>query len=74
MLLLRTEDARDVCIHPDGEHGKQLDFAGWLGRRNFAKVAGLGSTAYGGMWRNPAGQTVTVHLRDPLMCFIKFIF
>ena len=23
MLLLRTEDARDVCIHPDGEHGKQ---------------------------------------------------
>ena len=66
MLLLRTEGARDVCIHPDGEHGKQLDFAGWLGRRNFAKVAGLGSTAYGGMWRNPAGQTVTVHPKSGL--------
>ena len=28
MHLLRTEDAREVCIHPDGEHGKQFDFAG----------------------------------------------
>jgi hypothetical protein len=29
--------ARDVRVHPDGEHGKQFDFAGWLGRRAFTK-------------------------------------
>ena len=39
MHLLRTQGARDVRIHPDGEHGKQFDFAGWLGRRNFTKVS-----------------------------------
>jgi len=61
MHLLRTEDAREVRIHPDGEHGKQFDFAGWLARRDFAKVSTLGSTAYGGVYRNAAGQTITVH-------------
>ena len=66
MHLLRTEDARDVRIHPDGEHGKQFDFAGWLARRDFAKVATLGSTAYGGVYRNAAGQTITVHPKSGL--------
>jgi hypothetical protein len=33
MHLLRAEGARDVRVHPDGEHGKQFDFAGWLSRR-----------------------------------------
>lgn len=46
--LLRTQDAQHVRIHPDGEHGKQFDFAGWLLRREFVKVSTLGSTAY---WR-----------------------
>ena len=36
MHLLRTQGARDVRIHPDGEHGKQFDFASWLLRREFA--------------------------------------
>lgn len=66
MHLLRTEDAREVRIHPDGEHGKQFDFAGWLARRDFAKVSTLGSTAYGGVYRNPAGQTITVHPKSGL--------
>jgi hypothetical protein len=61
MHLLRTAGAGHVRIHPDGEHGKQFDFAGWLSRREFAKVSSLGGTAYGGVYRNPAGQTVTVH-------------
>ena len=30
MHLLRTAGARHVRIHPDGEHGKQFDFTGWL--------------------------------------------
>ena len=55
MHLLRTEGARDVRIHPDGEHGKQFDFAGWLLRRGFSKVSSLGSTAYGGVYRNAGG-------------------
>jgi hypothetical protein len=42
MHLLRTEGRRDVRIHPDGEHGKQFDFAGWLVRRGFAKGSSLG--------------------------------
>ena len=66
MHLLRTLSAQDVRIHPDGEHGKQFDFAGWLERRNFAKVSSLGSTAYGGVYRNPVGQTVTIHPRSGL--------
>jgi hypothetical protein len=66
MHLLRTQDARDVRVHPDGEHGKQFDFMGWLGRRGFAKVSNLGSTAYGGVYRNPAGQTITVNAKSGL--------
>lgn len=66
MHLLRTQGARDVRIHPDGEHGKQFDFAAWLGRRGFTKTSSLGSTAYGGVYRNPAGQTITVHPKSGL--------
>ena len=66
MHLLRTQGARDVRVHPDGEHGKQFDFAGWLGRRAFTKVSGVGSTAYGGVYRNPAGQTITVNPKSGL--------
>jgi hypothetical protein len=66
MHLLRTEGARDVRIHPDGEHGKQFDFAGWLVRRGFTKGSSLGSTAYGGVYRNAEGQTITVNPRSGL--------
>ena len=66
MHLLRTQGALDVRIHPDGEHGKQFDFAAWLGRRGFTKVSGIGNTTYGGAYRNPAGQTITVHPKSGL--------
>jgi hypothetical protein len=66
MHLLRKEGARDVRIHPDGEHGKQFDFAGWLVRRGFAKGSSLGSTAYGGVYRNAEGQTIIVNPRSGL--------
>ncbi len=66
MHLLRTQGARDVRIHPDGEHGKQFDFAGWLLRREFAKVSNLGTTSYGGVYRNAAGQTITVNPKSGL--------
>jgi len=49
MYLLRTQGARDVRIHPDGEHGKQFDFTSWLGRQAFTKVSSLGSTVWRGL-------------------------
>ncbi len=66
MHLLRTQGARDVRIHPDGEHGKQFDFTAWLGRRDFTKISTLGSTTFGGVYRNPAGQTITVNPKSGL--------
>ncbi|MFC3727156.1 hypothetical protein [Neoaquamicrobium sediminum] len=66
MHLLRTQGARDVRIHPDGEHGKQFDFTAWLGRRDFAKISSIGGTAYGGAYRNSAGQMITVHPKSGL--------
>jgi hypothetical protein len=66
MHLLRTQNAQHVRIHPDGEHGKQFDFAGWLGRRNFLKTASVGSTSYGGTYRNYLDQEITVHPKSGL--------
>lgn len=66
MHLLRTQGARDIRIHPDGEHGKQFDFATWLARRDFTKISNLGSTTYGGVYRNTAGHTITVHPKSGL--------
>lgn len=66
MHLLCTADAHHVRIHPDGEHGKQFDFAAWLLRREFAKVTSLGTTAYGGVYQNAVGQTVTVNPKSGL--------
>ncbi len=54
--LLRTEGADHVRVHPDGEHGKQFDFSGWLGRRQFRKTCSIGATAYGGSMRTPAAK------------------
>lgn len=66
MHLLRTQGARHVRIHPDGEHGKQFDFTSWLLRRDFVKTSSLGSTAYGGDYRHTAGQTITVNPKSGL--------
>jgi hypothetical protein len=66
MHLLRAEGARHVRIHPDGEHGKQFDFAGWLERRGFVKATSIGSTAYGGMYRSAADQTITINPKSGL--------
>lgn len=61
MHLLRTTEARHVRIHPDGEHGKQFDFTSWLAKRGFEKVSSLGSTAYGGLYRDAQGWEITVN-------------
>ena len=61
MHLLRTTDAQQVRIHPDGEHGKQFDFNGWLAKRGFEKMSSLGSTTYGRLYRDPQGWEITVN-------------
>jgi hypothetical protein len=66
MHLLRTQGTREVRVHPDGEHGKQFDFMGWLGRRAFTKASSLGSTTYGGVYRNAAGQTIIINPKSGL--------
>jgi hypothetical protein len=66
MHLLRTQDAQHVRVHPDGEHGKQFDFAGWLLRRDFIKISSIGTTNYGGTYRNAAGQEITVNPKSGL--------
>lgn len=66
MHLLRHEGAAHVRVHPDGEHGKQFDFTGWLGRRGFEKVSSVGSTSYGGDYRDPLGRIITVNPKSGL--------
>lgn len=61
MHLLRTTDADHVRIHPDGEHGKRFDFAGWLGRRGFVKVSSIGTTSYGGDYALPSSWRITIN-------------
>lgn len=61
MHLLRTTSATHVRIHPDGEHGKQFDFTGWLLRRGFEKVSSMGTTSYGGLYRTAGGWEITVN-------------
>lgn len=52
---------KHVRVHPEREHGKQFDFAGWPERQGFAKVSSIGSTSYGGVYRDAAGHTITVN-------------
>jgi hypothetical protein len=62
MHLLRTVPGlRHVAIHPDGEHGKQFDFCGWLDRRGFAKTSSQGTTPYGGVYQSPDGRSILVN-------------
>jgi hypothetical protein len=66
MHLLRTQGARQVRIHPDGEHGKQFDFAAWLFRQGFSKTSSIGTTSYGGSYQNLLGQQIIVNPKSGL--------
>jgi hypothetical protein len=43
-LFWSVPELRQVSIHPDGEHGKIFDFAGWLGRQGFKMKSSIGTT------------------------------
>jgi len=59
MHLLETTPATTVRVHPDGEHGRQFDFAGWLGRHGFLKTESAGKTSYGGTYTVSGVPVVT---------------
>jgi hypothetical protein len=61
MHLLTTTSTREVFVHPDGEHGKRFDFAGWLGRRGFDRTSRSGRTDYGGRYSLPDGRRIVVN-------------
>ena len=66
MHLLRTEGARASASIPTASmESSSTSRAGWCGE-GFAKVSSLGSTAYGGIYRNREGQTITVNPRSGL--------
>lgn len=66
MHLLRTETIQLVRIHPDGEHGKQFDFRGWLRRRGFELVTPMGSTSYGGIYFDDHQRQIVVQPKSGL--------
>lgn len=47
--------------HPDGMHGKQFDFSGWLHRHGFTRASSTGKMAYGGTYADSAGRTIIVN-------------
>jgi hypothetical protein len=59
--LLRTTSTQEVRIHPDGEHGKSFDFAGWLAKRGFDRTSRSGRTEYGGGYTLPDGRRIVVN-------------
>jgi hypothetical protein len=61
MHLLRTTSTREVLVHPDGEHGKRFDFAGWLGKRGFERTTRTGTTSYAGRYVQPDGRAIVVN-------------
>lgn len=66
MHLLRTEPIDLVRIHPDGEHGKQFDFRGWLRARGFQLVTPMGSTSYGGVYCDDRRRQIVVQPKSGL--------
>src|ERR1700733_2243924 len=49
-MYLFDQGAREVELHPDGEHGKRYDLKECLKSNGFNHVSGLGKTSYGGIY------------------------
>ncbi|MGY8678373.1 hypothetical protein Q2941_11210 [Bradyrhizobium sp. UFLA05-153] len=60
MHLLRTETTMEVAIHPDGMHGRQFDFVGWLKRQGFEQITRTGTTSYGGVFADGARRSSSI--------------
>jgi hypothetical protein len=65
MHLLRTEPVREVRIHPDGQHARQVDFPGWLEKRGFRRMA-TARTPFAGTFEDAEGRRIVIHPRSGL--------
>jgi hypothetical protein len=65
MHLLRTEPVREVRIHPDGQHARQVDFPGWLEKRGFRRTA-TARTPFAGTFEDAEGRRIVIHPRSGL--------
>jgi hypothetical protein len=65
MHLLQTEPVKEVRIHPDGQHARQVDFPGWLAKRGFRRVAAANST-FAGTFEDDDGRRIVVHPQSGL--------
>jgi hypothetical protein len=65
MHLLQTEPVREVKIHPDGQHARQVDFPGWLEKHGFRRVA-TARTPFAGSFEDAEGRRIVVHPRSRL--------
>lgn len=61
MHLIRAEGARHVRVHPDGMHARQFCFESWLHRRGFRKDSSVGTTSYGGIYRDAESRQITIN-------------
>jgi hypothetical protein len=61
MNLLRTENTKEVSIHPDDAHEKQFDFADWPGRHGFSMVSQTGTARFGGCYSHGNGTSIVVN-------------
>jgi hypothetical protein len=66
MHLLRTLPAREVRVHPDGEHGKQFPFEDWLRGRGFERRTRTGKTSYGGRYEDGSKRSIVVNPKSVL--------
>jgi hypothetical protein len=65
MHLFRTEPVREVRLHPDGQHARQIDFPGWLEKRGFRRVASARSP-FAGTFQDADGRRIVIHPRAGL--------
>lgn len=65
MHLLWTEPVREVRIHPDGQHARQVDFPGWLEKRGFRRVA-TARTPFAGKFEDAEGRRIVIHPQSGL--------
>lgn len=61
MHLLRTAGTQTVSIYPDGMHGRNFDFVGWLEKQGFAVEQRSGITAYGGTFLGGLGRRIIIN-------------
>jgi|APAra7269096714_1048519.scaffolds.fasta_scaffold02798_5 hypothetical protein len=60
-MHLFSRGAKNVSVHPDGEHGKRFEIQAWLMMHGFTWHKGWGTTSYAGRYMN-GDLTLEVHV------------